>query len=103
MAVNGNMILAYSPILQVEIADSSLPFRAYLAALISIVKDVPVKQTVFPADIELDILEQKPDEDDTVSESNSNNSSDRYRLGGSRGMDGDSATFPRITLFRIVR
>jgi hypothetical protein len=101
--VNGNMILAYSPIL--EIADFSLPFCAYLTMLLSVVKDVPVKQTIlnFPADIELDILEQKPDEDGTVSESNSDNSSDRYRLAGSRGMDGDGTTFPCITSFHVVR
>jgi hypothetical protein len=56
-------------------------WRRIRAAHHTILQVQPYEFTgVFPADIELDILEQKPDEDNTVSEGNSNNSSDRYRL-----------------------
>ena len=47
--------LAYSP--EITINDSSKPFRAFLGAVLSVVKDVPVERIAYRSDVELDIIE----------------------------------------------
>jgi len=95
--VNGNMVLAYSPVL--EMANSSLPFQACLAALLSVVKDVPVQQTIFPTDPVLDTIDGDPDEDGSISNGESDDRLDEYADGfplvtqscrGTGGVDSDS-------------
>ena len=49
--------LAYSP--EITIKDSSEPFRAFLGAILSVVKDVPVERSTFNSDMELDIIEEE--------------------------------------------
>ena len=41
----------------ITIKDSSEPFRAFLGAILSVVKDVPVERSVYCSDMELDIIE----------------------------------------------
>jgi hypothetical protein len=64
--VNGDKVLAYSPVL--EMANSSVPFRACLGALLSVMENAPVRQTVFAVDSVLETLNEDPDEDDSVSD-----------------------------------
>jgi hypothetical protein len=52
--------LAYSP--ETTIKHSSEPFRAFLGAILSVVKNVPVERSAYSSDMELDIIEE--DEDD---------------------------------------
>jgi hypothetical protein len=53
--------------------NSSHPFRAYFGVLLSVVKDVPVQQTIFSADMVLDtLLEDDADEDGSSSEGETN-------------------------------
>ena len=47
--------LAYSP--EITIKDSSEPFRAFLGAILSVVKDVPVERSAYSSDVELGIIE----------------------------------------------
>jgi len=47
--------LAYSPVTTIK--DSSEPFRAFLGAILSVVKDVPVERSAYSSDMELDIIE----------------------------------------------
>ena len=51
--------LAYSPMISVD--DSSVPFRALLGAILSVVKKVPVEPTEFNPNMELDTLVQEQD------------------------------------------
>jgi hypothetical protein len=61
-----NPYLAYSP--EITIKDSSEPFRAFLGAILSVVKDVPVERSAYSSDMELDPIEEEdygpPPEDD---------------------------------------
>ena len=52
--------LAYSPKISVE--DSSEPFRAFLGAILSVVKGVPVESSVYSPDIQLDTIEEDGDD-----------------------------------------
>jgi hypothetical protein len=52
--------LAYSP--KFTIKDSSEPFRAFLGAILSVVKDVPVERSAYNSDMELDIIEEEEDD-----------------------------------------
>ena len=49
--------LAYSPMISID--DSSVPFRALLGAILSVVKKIPVEPTEFNPNMELDTLVQK--------------------------------------------
>ena len=53
--------LAYSPIISIK--DSSEPFRAFLGAILSVVKDFPVERSAYNSDLKLDIIVEE--EDDT--------------------------------------
>jgi len=60
--------LAYSSITSIE--DSSEPFRAFLGAILSVIKGVPVEPSTFNADMKLDTIIEDEDlgplpEDDT--------------------------------------
>jgi hypothetical protein len=68
--------LAYSP--EITIKDSSEPFRAFLGAILSVVKDVPVERSAYNSDMELDIIEEEDDIGDD--------------LGAYRGSSGGRAT-----------
>jgi hypothetical protein len=97
--IDGNRVLAYSPVL--EMANSSIPFCAYFGVLLSIVENVPVQQTSFPADPILDMLDEDPDEDGgSISKSDSENPSDEYTPPGGGSAGGDSATAPPMTRLR---
>jgi len=92
------MVLAYSPVL--EMANSSLPFQACLAVLLSVVKDVPVQQTIFPTDPVLDTIDEDPDQDGSISEGESDDESDEYRPSRGEMADGNGTTFPLVTRSR---
>ncbi|KIM44998.1 hypothetical protein M413DRAFT_17851 [Hebeloma cylindrosporum] len=49
--------LAYSP--EITIKDSSEPFRAFLGAILSVVKDVLVERSAYSSDMELDISQEE--------------------------------------------
>jgi hypothetical protein len=51
--------LAYSP--EISIEDSSEPFRAFLGAILSVVKDVPVESSAYNLDMEFDTSEEEAD------------------------------------------
>ena len=63
--------LAYSP--EITIKDSSEPFRAFLGAFLSIVKDVPVERNAYCSGMEFDIIE----DDDSLRE-DENSESDLF-------------------------
>jgi hypothetical protein len=52
--------LAYSP--EITIRDSSEPFRAFLGAILSVVKDVPVERSAYKSDMKLDIITEEEDD-----------------------------------------
>ena len=61
--------LAYSP--EITIKDSSEPFRAFLGAILSVIKGVPVERSTYSSDMELDIIEHEgslPEDENTESE-----------------------------------
>ena len=74
--------LVYSP--EISIKDSSQPFRAFLGAILSVVKGVPVESSAYSPDMGLDTIEE--DEDDIA------DSSGLYHGSSSRGAATD---FPR--------
>ena len=57
---NNHIYLAYSP--EISIKDSSEPFRAFLGAVLSVVKDVPVGRSAFSSNMKLDIINEDEDE-----------------------------------------
>ena len=52
--------LAYSPNITIE--DSSEPFRAFLGAILSVVKNVSVDPSVYRSDMRLDPIEEEKDD-----------------------------------------
>ena len=54
-----NPYLTYSP--PITIQNSSEPFRAFLGAILSIIKDVPVESNAYNPTILLDTIEEKQD------------------------------------------
>jgi hypothetical protein len=52
--------LAYSP--KISIEDSSEPFRAFLGAILSVVKKVPVESSAYNPDMQLDTIEEEQDD-----------------------------------------
>lgn len=55
-----NPYLAYSPGIGIE--ESSEPFRAFLGAILSVVKDVPVESSAYNPNIQLDTIEEVHDD-----------------------------------------
>jgi hypothetical protein len=51
--------LVYSP--KISIKDSSEPFRAFLGAVLSVVKDVPVESSAYSLNMQLDTIEEDED------------------------------------------
>ena len=80
--------LAYSP--EITVKDSSEPFRAFLGAILSVVKDVPVERSAFNSDMELDILEEEEEEDGPLPENDIDDDSGVYQ-----GSSGGRATTSR--------
>ena len=63
MRDNRHLFLAYSPMLSID--DSSVPFRALLGAVLSVVKKIPVEPTEFDPDnpdMKLDTIVEEQDE-----------------------------------------
>ena len=52
--------LAYSPAISIE--ESSEPFRAFLGAILSVVKDVRVESSAYNPNITLDTIEEEQDD-----------------------------------------
>ena len=73
--------LAYSP--EITIKDSSEPFRAFLGAILSVVKDVPVERSAYRSDMELDIIEEDEEDDGPLNEDDNDDDSGAYQ--GSSG------------------
>ena len=59
MADDDHPYLVYSP--EITIKDSSKPFQAFLGAILSVVKSVPVKHSAYNPKMELDIIEEEKD------------------------------------------
>jgi hypothetical protein len=57
-----NPYLAYSP--GISIQESSEPFRAFIGAILSVVKDMPVESSAYNTDIPLDTIEEEQDDID---------------------------------------
>ena len=57
MRDNDHPYLAYSQ--EITIKNSSEPCRAFLGAILSVVKDVPVELGAYSSDMELDIIEDE--------------------------------------------
>jgi hypothetical protein len=74
---DGDKKLVYSPV--IKITDSSVPFRAYLGALISATIDFPVPQPAFPDNLALATLVEDPAEDDAVSPGDDDDRSGEYK------------------------
>ena len=55
-----NPYLAYSP--GISIQESSEPFRAFLGAILSVVKDMPIESSAYNTDIQLDTIEERQDD-----------------------------------------
>jgi hypothetical protein len=82
--------LVYSPIISIE--DSSEPFQAFLGAILSVVKDVPVESSAYNPDIQLNTIKDRGAEP----ENDIDDGSGAYR--GSLGVG--AATGPPTTLRR---
>jgi hypothetical protein len=52
--------LAYSPLTSIE--DSSEPFRAFLGAILSVIKGVSVDPSEYSPDMELDVINEEHDD-----------------------------------------
>ena len=74
MRDDDNPYLAYSP--GISIQESSEPFRAFLGAILSIVKDVSVESSAYNTDIQLDTIEEEHGD-----------SSGEYQCNSGRGAD----------------
>jgi hypothetical protein len=60
-------ILVYSPM--IDMKNSSAPFRAYFGALLSIVKNIPAKPTIYPTGLVLDMFPEEEEDEDPADES----------------------------------
>lgn len=65
--VGDERVLAFSPM--IEISNSSIPFRAILGALLSVVQDVAVKPTILPVNATMDIFPEDEHEEESGSSS----------------------------------
>ena len=68
--------LAYSPMISIE--DSSVPFRALLGAILSVVNNVPVEPTQFNPNMELDTLVEEPEDEGPLTEDEINDDGSAY-------------------------
>jgi hypothetical protein len=76
--VGNERVLAYSPM--IDISNSSLPFRTFLGATLSVIRNIPVRPTVLPVNAIMDMLPEderneerdaEPSDDDSDDESGS--------------------------------
>ena len=79
-----NPYLAYSP--GISIQESSEPFRAFLGAILSGVKDVPVKSSAYNPNIQLDTIEEEQD-DGALPEYDIDDGPGEYQGSSVRGTD----------------
>jgi hypothetical protein len=78
--VGDDMILAYSPML--DISSSSIPFRAYLGAVLSAVRGFPVNPTVITVGTILDTLPEEDEGEDSTPEDMDDDGSGEYTYTG---------------------
>jgi hypothetical protein len=79
-----NPYLAYSP--GISIQESSEPFRAFLGAILSVVKDVPVESSAYNPNMKLDTIEEEQD-DGPLPEYDIDDGSGEYQGSSGRGAD----------------
>src|SRR5258708_417285 len=79
----------------ISIKDSSIPFRAFLGAILSEIMGVPVERSTFDPHMDFDIIEEGEDEDPgPLSEGDLSDGSGAYRGGASSKR---TATKPPLT------
>jgi hypothetical protein len=79
-----NPYLAYSPGISIE--DSSEPFRAFLGAILSVVKGVPVESSAYNPNIQLDTIGEEQG-DGPLPESDIDGGKGEYQGSSGRGAD----------------
>ena len=77
-----NPYLAYSP--GISIQESSEPFRAFLGAVLSVVKDVPLESSAYNPNIQLDTIEEEQGDQGPLPEDDIDNGSGAYRSSSSK-------------------
>jgi hypothetical protein len=85
--------LAYSP--KISIKDSSEPFRAFLGAILSVLKGAHIEPSTFNPDMQLDTIIEDTDEG-PLPEDDIDDHSGAYPGGSSKG----GATEPPMTRYR---
>ena len=91
MKDDDHTFLAYSSITSIE--DSSEPFRAFLGAILSVIKGVPVEPSAFNPDMELDTIIEEDEDLGPLPEDDTGDSSGVYPGSSSKG----TATEPALT------
>jgi hypothetical protein len=87
-----NPYLAYSP--GISIQESSEPFRAFLSAILSVIKDVPVESSAYNPNIELVTIEEEQD-DGALCEDDIDDSSEYQDSSGRGANTGSPMTHSR--------
>jgi hypothetical protein len=85
--------LVYSP--KITIKDSSEPFRAFLGAILSVVKEVSVKRSAYNFNMELDIIEEGEDDSPSPEEDVDDDSGAYWGSSGGRATTSYPATRSR--------
>jgi hypothetical protein len=85
--------LAYSP--EISIEDSSEPFRAFLGAILSVVKDVPVESSAYNSDMQFDTIEEGGEDSGPLPEDDIDDDSGRYQGSSGRWATGSRTTRKR--------
>ena len=91
--VKGNdksAFLAFSPLLTME--GSSVPFRAFLGAILSVVKGVAVGASVFDRNQPLNTIDEEEVEEESSSTSDADDGSGEYRARPGQGPVGPGLT-----------
>jgi hypothetical protein len=87
-----NPFLAYSPMISIK--DSTIPFRAFLGAILSEINEVSVDPSTFDPHMELDTIAELQDNDSgPLPEGDISDGSGPYRGSSSKG----TATEPPVT------
>jgi len=72
--VNNERVLVYSPVLDID--HSSIPFRALLGAVLSVIEGFTVDATTFPTDAVLNTLPEEDDAEDPPDDDDDDESSE---------------------------
>jgi hypothetical protein len=87
--VNNKRVLAYSPMLDID--NSSIPFRAYLGAVLSADGDFAVEHTIVPVDVTLDASPEEDDAEDPPPDDDDDDGWGEYKP-SARGNSSSEAT-----------